>query len=283
LASSNRGGRLSVALVDVRDGREADFLALAAEFETLLVRKQYGRAETIRDEAVPLRFYTVRHWADMAAAETCHADPEVQAVTAKIYRIARATLVVNGARRPDPMRLMLDDRRTRVEADRRAGFDRRAKNVGRPEGDRRQGRDRRLGPRRFRDRPGEMDLIGAARRAREHADAAFSHFKVGAALETADGTVITGCNIENATYGLTICAERVAMFKALSEGHRAFTRIAIVADTKDPTPPCGACRQILWEFGGNLEIQLANLKATTGTHQLKDLLPQPFDARLLST
>ena len=124
-------------------------------------------------------------------------------------------------------------------------------------------------------------LVAAARRAREHAVASFSHFKVGAALETADGTVITGCNVENATYGLTICAERVAMFKALSEGHRTFTRIAIVADTVAPTPPCGACRQILWEFGGDLEVVLANLTEETGTHRLKDLLPLPFDARLL--
>ena len=119
------------------------------------------------------------------------------------------------------------------------------------------------------------------RRAREHADAAFSQFRVGAALETGDGTIITGCNIENAIYGLTICAERVAMFKALSEGHRVFMRLAIVADTEAPTPPCGACRQVLWEFGGNLEIQLANLQEEKGTHQLKDLLPLPFDARLL--
>ena len=136
-------------------------------------------------------------------------------------------------------------------------------------------------PRRLRDRAGDVDLIAAARRARENAEAAFSNFKVGAALETADGSVVTGCNIENATYGLTICAERVAMFKALSEGHRMFTRIAIVADTSSPTPPCGACRQILWEFGGNLEIQLANLKGPTGKYNLKDLLPMPFDARLL--
>jgi len=128
---------------------------------------------------------------------------------------------------------------------------------------------------------GTPDLIAAARRAREHAVASFSNFKVGAALETADGTVITGCNIENATYGLTLCAERVAMFKALSEGHRSFARIAIVADTEDPTPPCGACRQILWEFGGDLEVQLANLDAHKGTLRLKDLLPMPFDARLL--
>src|SRR5436190_703997 len=124
-------------------------------------------------------------------------------------------------------------------------------------------------------------LVSAARRAREHAHAAFSHFKVGAALETADGTIVTGCNVENATYGLTICAERVAMFKAISEGYRTFTRIAVVADTEQPTPPCGACRQILWEFGGDLEVLLANLTAHTGTHHLQDLLPLPFDARLL--
>src|SRR6266542_3349455 len=124
-------------------------------------------------------------------------------------------------------------------------------------------------------------LIDAARRAREHAHADFSHFKVGAALETADGQIITGCNIENATYGLTVCAERVAMFKALSEGHRRFTRVAVVADTEAPTPPCGACRQILWEFGGDLQVLLANLTDETGRHRLKDLLPVPFDARLL--
>jgi cytidine deaminase len=124
-------------------------------------------------------------------------------------------------------------------------------------------------------------LVDAARQARENAVAQFSKFKVGAALETPDGTVITGCNVENATYGLTICAERVAMFKALSEGHRTFSRVAIVADTEDPTPPCGACRQILWEFGGDLEVILANLTHEKGVHRLKDLLPLPFDARLL--
>ena len=149
--------------------------------------------------------------------------------------------------------------------------------MGRP--DRRRGVERRIGPRREQER--SADLVGAARRARENADAAFSHFKVGAALETTDGVIVTGCNVENATYGLTICAERVAMFKALSEGHRGFRRIAIVADTEAPTPPCGACRQILWEFGGNLEVRLANLTSEQGTYWLKDLLPFPFDARLL--
>ena len=124
-------------------------------------------------------------------------------------------------------------------------------------------------------------LVAAARAARENAVARFSGFKVGAALETADGSIITGCNVENATYGLTVCAERVAMFKALSEGHRNFTSVAVVADTADPTPPCGACRQILWEFGGDLEVFLANLTEHTGTFRMKDLLPLPFDARLL--
>ena len=124
-------------------------------------------------------------------------------------------------------------------------------------------------------------LLDAARAARLHAHAPFSHFRVGAALETADGRVVTGCNVENATYGLTVCAERVAVFKAISEGHRRFRRVAVVADTRAPTPPCGACRQILWEFGGDLEVILGNLQDETGRHRLRDLLPLPFDARLL--
>jgi len=272
--------RLSVSLIDLGEGHEAEFLTLSTHFEAILIRKEYGRAEVIRDEGHPLRFYAVRYWHNAAAAEQCHRDPEIQMLTARLYQISRVTHVVNGVRRQDAIRRMLDERRARIEGDRRTGFDRRIVNLGRAEGDRRKG-DRRLGPRRVRDRAGEVDLIEAARRAREHADAGFSNFKVGAALESADGSIITGCNIENATYGLTICAERVAIFKALSEGHRAFVRIAIVADTDTPTPPCGACRQILWEFAGNIEIQLANLKEAKEVHHLKNLLPLPFDARLL--
>ena len=123
--------------------------------------------------------------------------------------------------------------------------------------------------------------MSAARAAREHACADFSHFKVGAALETGDGTIITGCNIENATYGLTICAERVALFKALSEGPRTFRRIVVVAPPDAPTPPCGPCRQLLWEFAGDIDVILANLHDETGRHRVGELLPQPFDARLL--
>ena len=124
-------------------------------------------------------------------------------------------------------------------------------------------------------------LVAAARKAREHAVADFSKFKVGAALETDTGEIITGCNVENASYGLTVCAERVAIFKALSEGRRHFTRIVVVADTADPTPPCGACRQIIWEFCGDVEVTMANLTTVTKTLQMKDLLPLPFDKRLL--
>lgn len=125
-------------------------------------------------------------------------------------------------------------------------------------------------------------LIDAARTARLNAFAPFSRFLVGAALQTVGGRIVTGCNVENATYGLTMCAERVAVFKAISEGERHFTRIAIVADTSQPTPPCGACRQILWEFGGDLEVLLANLIEVRAAYRLRDLLPMPFDARLLA-
>lgn len=129
--------------------------------------------------------------------------------------------------------------------------------------------------------PASELLVEAARTARERAVADFSGFKVGAALETTDGHIITGCNIENASYGLTVCAERVAIFKAVSEGHRAFRRIVVVADTASPTPPCGACRQIMWEFCGDIEVVMANLAAVTATLQMRELLPLPFDRRLL--
>ena len=125
------------------------------------------------------------------------------------------------------------------------------------------------------------DLIAIAQRARRYARADYSKFKVGAALETVGGKVFTGCNVENSTYGLTICAERVAIFKALSEGHTKFRRIAVAFDTHAPTPPCGACRQVLWEFAGDIEIILATLRGRSMSHHLKDLLPMPFDKRFL--
>jgi cytidine deaminase len=125
------------------------------------------------------------------------------------------------------------------------------------------------------------ELLQAALAARANAFTPYSKFQVGAALEDSDGRIHTGCNIENATYGLTVCAERVAVFKAISEGVRKFRRIAVAADTDALTPPCGACRQILWEFCGDLEIALVNPQGKIETYQLKDLFPKPFDASYL--
>src|SRR5712691_1663061 len=124
-------------------------------------------------------------------------------------------------------------------------------------------------------------LTAAALAAREHAHAPFSKFRVGAALEDDAGRVHTGCNVENATYGLTICAERVAVFKAISEGSRKFRRIAVAADTENLTPPCGACRQILWEFCGDIPVILVNPRGKTETLAMKDLFPRAFDATFL--
>ena len=124
-------------------------------------------------------------------------------------------------------------------------------------------------------------LIEAALAVRQNAHAPFSHFRVGAAIEDAAGRIHTGCNVENATYGLTMCAERVAVFKAISEGVRKFRRVAVAADTDILTPPCGACRQILWEFCGDIEITLVNLHGKTETFRLKDLFPKPFDVSFL--
>lgn len=121
-------------------------------------------------------------------------------------------------------------------------------------------------------------LLNAAREARAHAQCHYSGFAVGAALLATDGHVFTGCNIENASYGLTLCAERVALVKALSEGVMQFSRIAIVTAAEIPTPPCGPCRQLLWEYAGDLELILGNLSTETAHYQLRDLFPVPFAA-----
>jgi cytidine deaminase len=126
-------------------------------------------------------------------------------------------------------------------------------------------------------------LLAAAIAAREHAYAKYSGFRVGAALELHDGRIVTGCNVENSTYGLTICAERVAIVKAISDGvpPMSFRRIAIAADTERLTPPCGACRQILWEFCGNIPVTLTNLAGVTREFTVRELLPEAFDDSLL--
>ena len=121
-------------------------------------------------------------------------------------------------------------------------------------------------------------LIAAAIKSREHAHAKFSNFHVGAALRTSSGKIFGGCNVENATYGLTVCAERVALFKAISEGERDFDVIAVVTDAGTLTPPCGACRQLIWEFCGDIPVILANLSGKTETILMRDLFPKPFDS-----
>jgi len=126
------------------------------------------------------------------------------------------------------------------------------------------------------------ELIARATAARDNAVAPYSNFKVGCAIETADGRIFTGCNIENATYGLTVCAERVALWKALSEGVRHFKQLAIVSAAATPTTPCGACRQLLWEYCGDLPIISQTLDGKSRTFQMAELLPNPFDLRQLS-
>jgi cytidine deaminase len=120
-------------------------------------------------------------------------------------------------------------------------------------------------------------LIEAAKQVRENAHAPYSNFRVGAALRSASGRIFGGCNVENATYGLTMCAERVAIFKAVSEGERGFSAIAVVTDTEVLTPPCGACRQLIWEFCGDIPVSMANLKGKMEVIQMRELFPRPFD------
>lgn len=127
----------------------------------------------------------------------------------------------------------------------------------------------------------ETELIESATAVRENAYAPFSQFQVGAAIETEDGEIIDGCNVESASYGLTVCAERVAIWKAISQGKRKIKCIAVVADTEELTPPCGVCRQIIWEFGGDIPVVMGNLKGKTETVQMRDLLPRAFDTKFL--
>jgi cytidine deaminase len=121
-------------------------------------------------------------------------------------------------------------------------------------------------------------LITIAKQSRENAHAPYSNFRVGAALRASSGRIFGGCNVENATYGLTVCAERVAILKAISEGERGFDAISVVTDTEALTPPCGACRQLIWEFCGDIPVVLANLKGKIEQIQMHDLFPKPFDS-----
>jgi cytidine deaminase len=127
----------------------------------------------------------------------------------------------------------------------------------------------------------EQKLISAAKDVRERAYAPYSNFKVGAAVETEGGDIYTGCNVESASYGLTVCAERVAIWKGISRGASRFGRIAVVCDTEELTPPCGICRQIIWEFCGDVPVILSNLHGKTETIRMSELLPRAFDSKFL--
>ena len=124
--------------------------------------------------------------------------------------------------------------------------------------------------------------MAAAADVREKAYAPYSNFKVGAAVETDDGNIYTGCNVESASYGLTVCAERVAIWKGISRGEKRFGRIAVVVDTEELTPPCGVCRQIIWEFCGDVPVILSNLHGKSETVQMSELLPRAFDSKFLT-
>lgn len=121
-------------------------------------------------------------------------------------------------------------------------------------------------------------LLAAARAARIRAYAPYSRFPVGAALLTAEGAIVTGANIENASPAMTVCAERVAVMSAVHAGYRRFKKIAIVADSSPPPAPCGACRQVLWELAGPVELIMGNLGEDIIIKSLPELLPQPFGA-----
>jgi cytidine deaminase len=273
---------VSVVALEVSDGKDSEFLSLVGQLQALVRQKGYGTHQLLQDGSHPRRYYDIRIFRTAEAAAHAASDGDIEALLQRLSKHIRATPIVDvawaveiGLASAGPWQ----EHRVATER-RRSTPERRLYDIGRHNGERREFGDRRLGPRRA-DDDSQPNLVVAARVAREHALATFSDFKVGAALETADGRIVTGCNLENSTFGLTMCAERVAIFKALSEGHRSFRRIVVVADTDQPTSPCGACRQLLWEFGGNLEIILANLHDVQSRHQLKNLLPHPFDARFI--
>ena len=127
----------------------------------------------------------------------------------------------------------------------------------------------------------EKKLIESAREARQLSVSPYSKFLIGAAVQTLEGKIFTGCNIESSSYGLTVCAERVAIYKAISEGEREFDSIAVVADTEPLTPPCGACRQVIWDLCGDIDVWLANLNGEKEHLKMRRLYSHAFDERFL--
>lgn len=124
-------------------------------------------------------------------------------------------------------------------------------------------------------------LINKAEEARLNAYAPYSKFTVGSAVMTKEGAIFTGCNIENASLGLSICAERVAIYKAVSSGYKSFKALAIIGDTEEPCTPCGACRQVMLEFSPDMEIIMTNLNQKIKITKAKELLPDIFQGEIL--
>jgi cytidine deaminase len=272
---------VSVVALEILPGRESEFLTLTGRLQGTVRRKGYGTNQLLRDGEHPGRYYDIRIWRNADVAAHAESDPEIGDLRRDLGKFLKSTPLVDVAWAVEVGLASAGPWQERRSAsDRRVSAERRGRTLPFSEENRRHRTERRVGERRGGDTL-EAHLVDAARVARDHAHATFSDFKVGAALQTSEGHVVTGSNIENSTYGLTMCAERVAMFKAISEGYRSFRRMAVVADTTQPTTPCGACRQILWEFGGDMEIILADLQAVTSRHRLKDLLPHPFDARFI--
>jgi cytidine deaminase len=288
---------VSVVALEVSDGREREFLALTGQLQAMVRNKGYGTNQLLQDGSHPRRYYDVRIWRNADAAAKAEGDNDINDLRRDLSKHLHSSPLVDVAWAVEVGLTSAGPWQERRKlADRRVHPERRAQTIIFSGPDRRAA-DRRAGPRRLVEpygtasgaaRDGSFDtgmnasaVVRAARGARDRAMAAYSDFKVGAALEAADGRIITGCNIENSTYGLTMCAERVSLFKALSDGYRSFTRIAVVADTTQITSPCGACRQMLWEFAGDIEVILADLNAIKTSHRLKDLLPHPFDARFI--
>jgi cytidine deaminase len=277
---------VSVMALEIIPGREGEFLSLAGRMQGLIRRKGYGNNQLLRDGTDPLRYYDIRIWRNAEAAAQAERDRDIaelreafgaHVLSRPIVDIAWAVEFGLAAAGPWQERRSGGDRRL---------TERRAKMLS-FEGPERRQEDRRVTQRRTAVLEGgdassdEIALVAAARMARENARANFSNFRVGAALRTADGAIVTGCNVESPTYGLTMCAERVAVFKAISEGHAPPVSIAIVADSSIPTAPCGACRQVLWEVAGDIEIVLADLGGIRSRYSLKSLLPHPFDERVI--
>jgi cytidine deaminase len=272
---------VSVVALEISEGKESEFLSLSGQMQALVRRKGYGTNQLLRDGAHPRRYYDIRIWKNADVAAQAESDGEIDMLRQGLAKYLSATPLVDvawaveiGLATAGPWQ------ERRVVHDRRSFGERRIAHLPYEGVDRRQRFDRRIGPRRIGE-SAQPNIVEAARTARELAVAPFSDFKVGAALETTDGHLITACNVENSTYGLTMCAERLAMFKAVSDGHKSFKRIAVVVNSTQPATPCGACRQILWELGGDLEVILADLQEVKSRHRLKDLLPHPFDARFI--